>query len=125
MGLPSAASAPDLVFAALLLACGCGEIRYQTSRLDLPKLEFPKPAALPDRRVSYECANAEPFDVFFPPGGAGAVLSLGGDDFALRELPGAAGRRFGDGRYELYLEEDGSADVALDEKRVRERCKPR
>ncbi|MDD5302898.1 MAG: hypothetical protein PHS14_07270 [Elusimicrobia bacterium] len=116
-----------LVFAAALLACGCNEIRYQTARLraNTPKLEVPKAAELPDRRATYDCRNGEPFDVFFPPGGAGAVLSLGGDDFALRELTTVAGKRFGDDRYELYMKEDGSVYVTLDEKPIREGCKQR
>ena len=111
----------------MLLACGCNEIRYQTARLraNSPKLEVPKVASLPDRRVTYDCKNGEPFDVFFPPGGAGAVLSLGGDDFALRELTTIAGKRYGDGRYELYIKEDDSLYVTLEEKRIREGCKQR
>lgn len=114
-----------LIIAAAILACGCNEIRYQTARLraNSPKLEVPKVAALPDRRVTYTCKNGEPFAVFFPPGGAGAVLSLGGDDFALRELTTIAGRRYGDGRYELYVNEDDSVYVTLEEKRIREGCK--
>ncbi len=117
----------SLIFAAALLACGCNEIRYQTARLraNSPKLEIPKAASLPDRRVTYECKNGEPFDVFFPPGGAGAVLSLGGDDFALRELTTVAGKRYGDGRYEMYIKEDDSLYVTLEEKRIREGCKQR
>jgi membrane-bound inhibitor of C-type lysozyme len=113
-----------LIAVAALLACGCNEIRYQTARLraSSPKLEVPKAASLPDRRVTYECKNGEPFDVFFTPGGAGAVMSLGGDDFALRELSIAAGKRYGDDRYELHIKEDGSVYVTLDEKRIREGC---
>ena len=116
-----------LIAVAALLSCGCNEIRYQTARLraNSPKLEIPKAASLPDRRVTYDCMNGEPFDVFFPPGGAGAVLSLGGDDFALRELTTIAGKRYGDGRYELYIKEDDSLYVTLEEKRIREGCKPR
>ena len=116
-----------LIVVAVLLACGCNEIRYQTARLraNSPKLEIPKAASLPDRRVTYDCKNGEPFDVFFPPGGAGAVLSLGGDDFALRELTTVAGKRYGDGRYELYIKEDDSLYVTLEEKRIREGCKQR
>ena len=116
---------PLATLAASLLVCGCNEIRYQASRIDIPKLEVPKAAALPDRRTTYECRNGEPFDVYFPPGGTGTVLSLGGDDYALRELATVAGKRYGDERYELYLKEDGSAFVTLDEKRIREGCKRR
>ena len=114
-----------LIIAAALLACGCNEIRYQTARLraNSPPLEIPKEAELPDRRATYECKDGEPFDVYFPPGGVGAVLSLGGDDFALRELTTVAGKRYGEERYELYLKEDGTAYVTLDEKRIRDRCK--
>jgi membrane-bound inhibitor of C-type lysozyme len=113
-----------LVLAAALLACGCNEIRYQTARLraNSPKLEVPKVASLPDRRVTYECKNGEPFTVLFPPGGAGAVMTLGGDDFALRDLTAIAGKRYGDNRYELYIKEDGSVYVTLEEKRIREGC---
>lgn len=113
-----------LIVAAAFLACGCNEIRYQAARLraNAPKLEVPKAASLPDRRVTYECKDGEPFDVYFPPGGVGAVLSLGGDDFALRELSIPAGKRFGDGRYELHIQDDGSAYVTLDDKRLRDRC---
>ena len=116
-----------LIAVAALLACGCNEIRYQAARLraNSPKLEVPKAASLPDRRVTYDCKNGEPFDVFFPPGGAGAVLSLGGDDFALRELTTVAGKRYSDERYELYIKEDDSVYVTLDEKRIREGCKQR
>lgn len=116
-----------LIAVAALLACGCNEIRYQTARLraNTPALEIPKAAELPDRRATYECRNGEPFDVFFSPGGGGAVLSLGGDDFALRDLTAVAGKRYGDERYELYLKEDGSADITLDEKRIREGCRRR
>lgn len=108
-----------------MLACGCNEIRYQASRLraNSPKLEIPRAAALPDRRASFECADGEPFAVYFPPGGTGAVLSLGGDEFALRDLAAVAGRRYGDGRYELSFKEDGVAAVTLDEKVIRGRCK--
>lgn len=113
----------SLILAAALLACGCNEIRYQASRIDKSKLGFQKPASLPDRRATYACRDGEPFDVYFPPGGVGAVLSLGGDDFALRDLEAVAGKRFGDGRYELYIMEDGSAYVTLEEKRIRDRCK--
>ena len=116
-----------VIIAAALLAGGCNEIRYQASRLraKAPPLEVPRAASLPDRRATYECKDGEPFDVYLPPGGAGAVLSLGGDDFALRELSIPAGRRFGDDRYELHLKEDGSAYVTLDDKRIRDRCAPR
>lgn len=113
-----------LIAAAALLACGCNEIRYQTARLraNAPKLEVPKAASLPDRRVTYECKDGEPFAAYFTPGGAGAVLSLGGDEFPLRELSIPSGRRFGDGRYELHVAEDGTVHVTLDDKRLRDRC---
>jgi hypothetical protein len=116
-----------LVLAAAILAGGCNEIRYQTARLraNTPKLEIPKVASLPDHRTTYDCKNGEPFDVFFTPGGDGAVLSLGGDEFALRELSTVAGKRFGDDRYELYVKEDDSVYISLDEKRIREGCKQR
>ncbi len=116
-----------LIAAAALLACGCNEIRYQSARLRAraPKLELPKVASLPDRRATYDCKNGEPFDAYFPPGGAGVVLSLGGDDFALRELSTIAGKRYGDEHYELYLKEDGSAYVTLDEKPLRGGCRRR
>ena len=118
---------PRPLIAAALLLCGCNEIRYQASRLraNAPKLEVPKAASLPDRRATYECKDGEPFDVYFPPGGVGAVLSLGGDDFALRDLEAVAGKRYGDGRYELYLKEDGTAYVTLEEKPIRDRCSRR
>ncbi len=118
---------PRPLIAAAFLLCGCNEIRYQTARLraSTPKLEVPKVASLPDRRTTFDCKDGEPFDVFFTPGGDGAVLSLGGDDFALRELSAVAGKRFSDGRYELYLKEDGTVSVSLDEKRIREGCKQR
>lgn len=112
-----------LILLAVALACGCNEIRYQASRIDLPPLELPKAASLPDRRVTYECETGEPFDVFFPPGGAGAFLSLGGDDFALREMSFVEGRRFGNGRYELFVKDDGSVYLLLDDKRIRDRCR--
>ena len=116
-----------IIVAAALLTGGCNEIRYQSARLraSAPPLEIPKVASLPDRRVTYDCKNGEPFDVFFPPGGAGAVLSLGGDDFALRELTTIAGRRFGDERYELYIKEDDSVYLTLEEKRIRDGCRRR
>jgi hypothetical protein len=116
-----------LIAVAAILACGCNEIRYQTARLraNSPRLEVPKAASLPDRCVTYECKNGEPFAVFFPPGGAGAVLSLGGDDFALREMTTVAGKRFGDEHYELYLKEDGTVYITLEEKRIREGCTQR
>lgn len=118
---------PRLVIAAALLASGCNEIRYQSARLraSAPPLELPKVAELPDRRVPYECRNGEPFEVYFTPGGAGVVLSLGGEEYALRDLAASAGRRYGDGRYELYIDEDESTYVALDEKRIREGCRRR
>lgn len=113
-----------LIIAFGVLLCGCNEIRYQASRLraNAPALEVPKVASLPDRRATYECKDGEPFDVYFPPGGVGAVLSLGGDDFALRDLEAVAGKRYGDDRYELYLKEDGTAYVTLEEKRIRDGC---
>ena len=111
-----------IILAATLLACGCNEIRYQASRIDLPPLEVPKAASLPDRRITYECKDGAPFDVFFPPGGVGAVLSLGGDDFALREMSITAGRRFGNGHYELFVKDNGSVYLLLDEKRIRDGC---
>jgi membrane-bound inhibitor of C-type lysozyme len=116
-----------LAVAAALFACGCNEIRYQAARLraSSPKLEVPKVASLPNRRLTYTCGDGEPFDVFFPPGGAGAVLSLGGDDFALRETSTITGRRYEDGRYELYLKENGAVDLSLEDKRIRKDCKPR
>lgn len=115
---------PRPLIAAALLLCGCNEIRYQASRLraKAPPLEVPRAASLPDRRATYECKDGEPFDVYFPPGGVGAVLSLGGDDFALRDLEAVAGKRYGDDRYELYLKEDGTAYVTFEEKRIRDRC---
>ena len=118
---------PLIIVAAALLACGCNEIRYQTARLraNSPKLEVPKVASLPDHRVTYECRDGEPFEVLFPPGGTVAVLTLGGDEIALGELSAIAGRRYGDGRYELYVKEDESVQVTLDEKRIRDGCKQR
>jgi len=113
-----------LIVVAALIACGCNEIRYQSARLraNAPKLEVPKAASLPDRRTTYECKNGEPFDVFFTPGGAGAVLSLGGDDFALREVSIGEGKRFANDHYDLYIKQDGSVFVTLDEQRLREGC---
>lgn len=118
---------PRLIIAAALLACGCNEIRYQTARLraSAPPLELPKVASLPDRRATYDCKDGEPFDVFFTPGGDGAVLSLGGDEFALRELSSDAGKRYGDDRYELRVKEDGTVSLTLDEKLLRGRCRRR
>jgi len=115
---------PRPLIAAALLLCGCNEIRYQASRLraNAPALEVPRAASLPDRRATFGCKDGEPFDVYFPPGGVGAVLSLGGDDFALRDLEAVAGKRYGDDRYELYLKEDGTAYVTLEEKRIRDGC---
>lgn len=117
--------ARPLILAAALLGCGCNEIRYQAARLraNSPALEVPRAAALPDRRATYECKDGEPFAVYYPPGGVGAVLSLGGDDFALREVSNQAGRRYGDERYDLYFNDDGTVFVTLDEKRIRDRCK--
>ncbi len=108
-----------------MLLCSCNEIRYQTARLrkNAPKLEVPKVASLPDRRATFVCRDGEPFDVYFPPGGGGAVLSLGGDDFGLHDMEAIAGQRFGDGRYELVIREDGEAYVTSDEIRIRDRCK--
>lgn len=116
-----------LIFAAALLACGCNEIRYQASRLRkaAPPLEVPKLAALPDRRVTYDCKSGEPFDIYFSPGGTGAALTLGGEDYALRELETVAGKRFADEHYELYIKENGSADLSLDDKKVRADCRQR
>ena len=113
----------SLIIAFGVLFTGCNEIRYQASRIDKEKLGFQKSASIPDRRATFACRDGEPFDVYFPPGGAGAVLSMGGDDFALRDLEAVAGQRFGDGRYELVIKEDGDTYVAVDEKRVRDRCK--
>ena len=114
-----------LIIGAALLACGCNEIRYQAARLraNSPKLEVPKAAALPDRRAAFECQDGEPFDVYFSPGGGGAVISLGGDEFALRELSAIAGRRYGDGRYELSFKEDGTASLTFEDKVIRGGCK--
>ena len=114
-----------LIIAFGVLLCACNEIRYQPARLrkNSPKLEVPKVASLPDRRVTFTCRDGEPFDVYFSPGGGGAVLSLGGDDFGLRDMEAIAGERFGDGRYELIIKEDGETYVAADEKRIRDRCK--
>lgn len=114
-----------IVFAAALLACGCNEIRYQASRIDKSKFSIQKPPSLPDRRAMYACKDGEPFAVLFPPGGTGTVLELGGEELALRDLATVAGKRYGDGRYELYIEEDGSAYVTFDEKRIRVGCSKR
>ena len=110
-----------------MLACGCNEIRYQAARLRkaAPPLEVPKLAALPDHRVTYDCKSGEPFDIYFPPGGVGAALTLGGEDYALRELETIAGKRFADEHYELYMKENGSADLSLDETKIRVDCRPR
>lgn len=114
-----------LIAAAVLLLAGCNEIRYQTARLraKAATVEAPKLAALPDHRTTYECRTGEPFDVYFPPGGVGAVLSIGGDDYSLRSLETVAGRRFSDGSLELYMKEDGSVDLSRDEKKIRTGCK--
>ena len=73
-----------LIVAAALLACGCNEIRYQAARLRkaAPPLEVPHVAELPDHRVTYECKSGEPFDIYFPPGGVGAALTLVGEALA-------------------------------------------
>jgi membrane-bound inhibitor of C-type lysozyme len=116
-----------LILAAALLGAGCNEIRYQTGRLrrKASEVEAPKLASLPDRRFTYDCKNGDPFEVYFPPGGAGVVLAMGGDDHPLREVESAVGsRRFSDGSYELYLK-DESAYVTLDDKRIRDGCAPR
>lgn len=114
-----------LALGLLLLLTGCNEVRYQYARMRAaaPPLETPKVASLPDHRTEYQCKDGEPFAVFFPPGGVGAVLSLGGDEYALREIPAGEGTRYGDGRYELYLK-DGIAVVSLDDKRIRAGCAP-
>ena len=116
-----------LILAAALLAGGCNEIRYQASRLRkaAPPLEVPKLASLPDRRATYDCKDGEPFDIYFPPGGVGAALTLGGEDYALREIETVAGKRFADEHFELYMKEDGSADLTLDEKKIRAGCRRR
>jgi membrane-bound inhibitor of C-type lysozyme len=116
-----------LIIGFAVLFTGCNEIRYQSARLRAksPALEVPKAASLPDRRVTFECGDGEPFEVFFTPGGGAAVLSLGGDEFALPELSAIAGRRYGDGRYELSFKEDGVAAVTFDDKLIRGRCKRR
>lgn len=115
------------VAAAAFLAAGCNEIRYQTARLRkaAPPLEVPKLAALPDHRVTYDCKIGEPFDVYFPPGGVGAALTLGGEDFALREIETVAGKRFADEHFELYMKENGSVDLTSDEKKIRSDCRVR
>lgn len=114
-----------LALAALVLASGCNEIRYQTARLraKAATVEAPKLAALPDHRTTYACKSGEPFDVYFPPGGVGAVLSFGGDDFSLRAIETVAGRRFTDGTLELYMKEDGSVDLSRDDKKIRTGCR--
>lgn len=114
-----------LAAAAVLLAGGCNEIRYQAARLraSAPALEVPKAASLPDRRATYRCKDGEPFDIYFPPGGVGAVLSIGGEDFALREVSAESGKRFGDEHYDLYFKDDGAVFLTLDEKRVRDGCR--
>ena len=111
----------------VLLGSGCNEIRYQTARLraNSPRLEIPKVAELPDHRVTYDCKEGEPFDIYFPPGGVGAVLSIGGDEFALREITTIAGKRYADEHFELYMKEDGSSDLTRDEKKIRAGCRPR
>jgi len=113
--------------AAALLAGGCNEIRYQASRLRkaAPPLEVPKLAALPDHRVTYDCKSGEPFDIYFPPGGTAAALTLGGEDYALRAIETVAGKRFADDHYELYMKENGSADLTFDEKTIRSDCRQR
>lgn len=112
--------------AALVLAtlsCACNEIRYQASRIPKPKLEGP--ASLPDRRFTYDCKTGDSFDAYFPPGGAGVVLSIGGDERALRELSAEAGdSRYGDGVYEFVLQKE-DAFVSHDDKRIREGCRRR
>lgn len=111
------------MLAAALLGAGCGELRYQASRIKRPKLEAP--ASLPDRRFTYDCKDGEPFEAYFPPGGAGIVLSIGRDDHPLRELESGVGsRRYGDGRYELTVRGQ-SAYLTLDDKRIRDGCAPR
>jgi len=116
-----------LIAAIAVLLSSCNEIRYQTARLraNSPALEVPKAAALPDRRATFECKDGEPFEVFFTPGGGGAVISLGGEEFALPELSAIAGRRYGDGRYELSFKETGVAALTFDDKLIRDRCKRR
>jgi len=110
-----------LVF--LTPAFGCNEIRYQASRIPKPKLEGP--ASLPDRRFTYDCKIGDSFDAYFPPGGAGIVLSIGGDERALRELSAEAGdSRYGDGVYELVIQKEDSF-VSHDDKRIREGCRRR
>lgn len=116
---------PRLVIAAVLLLAGCNEIRYQSARLraKAATVEAPHLAALPDHRVTFACKSGEPFDVYFPPGGVGAVLSFGGDDFSLRALETVAGRRFSDGALELYMKEDGTSDLLRDDKKIRTGCR--
>ena len=116
-----------LIFAAALLACGCNEIRYQAARLRkaAPPLEVPHVAELPDHRVTYDCKSGEPFDIYFPPGGGGAALTLGGEDFALHQIETVAGKRFADEHYELYMKENGSTDLSFDEKKIRSDCRTR
>jgi hypothetical protein len=115
------------VAAAALLASGCNDIRYQAARLraKAPPLEVPKLAALPDRRAIYDCKDGEPFDVYFPAGGVGAALTIGGEDFALRAIETVVGKRFGDEHFELYMKEDGTADLTVDEKSIRSGCRRR
>ena len=116
-----------LIAAVAVLLCSCNEIRYQSARLraNAPPLEIPKVASLPDHRVTYDCKDGEPFDALFPPGGKVAVITLGGEEFALPALAPIAGLRYGDGRYELYIKEDGVAQVTLEEKKIRVGCKQR
>ncbi len=109
------------------MLAGCNEIRYQTARLRAasPPLEIPKVAELPDHRMTYDCKDGDSFDIYFPPGGNAAVLTLGGEDYALRQIATVAGKRFSDDRYELYMKEDGTSDLTLEEKKIRGGCKPR
>ena len=101
----------------------CASTARKKSRNGMRRTTRAKAASLPDRRVTYQCKDGEPFDVYFPPGGAGAVLSIGGDDFALREVSSEAGRRYGDDHYDLYFKDDGTAYLMLEDKRIRDRCK--
>lgn len=116
---------PRALIAAAVLLAGCNEIRYQAARLrqKASEVEAPGLAALPDHRTTYACRTGEPFDVYFPPGGVGAVLSIGGDDYSLRAIETVAGRRFSDGTLELYMKEDGTVDLSRDEKKIRTGCK--
>lgn len=96
-----------LLLVCLLCACAGGGSHPQPATPPgglPPPPGATRPAA--DQYARYKCGDGQEFSVTFQGGGTRALVNRSGYSDLLRQVPGASGTRYGDGKSVLYVKGD-------------------